>query len=280
MQTMSQKITTIRGLTLRKHIPFNVPEIQDITDVLPKHSIKTWGRLAFTDIKRIVVHHMASEAPLRNQALYHVNAHNWAGIAYKLCISDGVLYQTNDLLSYTTHAKGANTDSIGISVKADLSKRSMTDNERQLLYAGILTLLGIWPNATIVGHNEVSATSCPCTDMNRIRNDIELLEKKIAEQEDYAGSIPAECVRCYAIKERVNELGVRLNDPKWGEAAKMKLEWLYPVMDAVVGEKTPKGVVNRVKDLYNTAIGTGIYSSEGVRKLLLFEPLMKERGLL
>ncbi|UVI31226.1 peptidoglycan recognition protein family protein [Paenibacillus spongiae] len=236
--------------------------------------------MSFTDIKRIVVHHMASEAPLRNQALYHVNSHHWPGIAYKLCVSDGVLYQTNDLLSYTTHAKGANTDSIGIAVKADLSKRPMTETERQLLYAGILTLLEIWPNAAIVGHNEVSATSCPCTDMKVIRSDIELLKKKIAEQEDYAGSVSAECVRCYAIKERVNELGSRLKDPKWGEAAEMKLEWLYPVIDVVGGDKTPLGVVNRVLEIYKTAMGSGVYSSEGVRKLLLFEPLMNERGLL
>lgn len=167
-------------MILREKLPFSLPQIEDITDQLPKHPTKKWGRRKFEEVKRLVVHHMASEAPLVNQAKYHVNSHDWAGIAYNLVVSDGRLFQTNDLLAYTTHAKGANEDSIGIAVLGDLSKRAMTSQERELLYAGILTVKGIWPGIVVVGHNEVSKTACPCTSMNQIRADISALELKMS----------------------------------------------------------------------------------------------------
>lgn len=84
----------------------------------------------------------------------------------------------------------------------------------------------------------------------------------------------------YAIAERIQDLGNKLDDPKWGNNAATKLSWLYPVMDVVTGEQTPRGVVSRVLAIYKTAMGSGQYSPEGVRKLLLFEPIMREKGLL
>lgn len=84
----------------------------------------------------------------------------------------------------------------------------------------------------------------------------------------------------FAIANRINDLGDKLKDDQWGAAAAEKLEWLYPVMDAVGGTKSPDGVKERVLDLYHTALGTGKYEPEAVRKLLLFEPVMKDKGLL
>ena len=161
-------------------LPYNIPPIENIIDQLPKHPTKMWGLRDFDEVKRLIVHHFASEAPLENQARYHINAHNWPGIAYNLAVSGGRLKQTNDLLAYTTHARGANDDSIAIAVHGDLSKREMTSQERELLYAGILLVKHIWPNIEVQGHNEVSATACPCTSMHQIREDIAALELKMS----------------------------------------------------------------------------------------------------
>jgi len=183
-------LTTIRGLTLSEKAQGK--PIIDITDQLPKHPVRRWGPRKESDITRIVVHHMASEAPLVNQAKYHISHHDWPGIAYHLCIVKGQIYQTNDLLSLTSHALGANPSGVGIAVLGDLSKRNMTDEERNALYGAIITVHDMFPNAKIQGHNEASwetakhATSCPCTDMNRIRDDVTQIELKWKQEQSPA----------------------------------------------------------------------------------------------
>jgi len=131
-------------------------------------------------LQGIVVHHAASEAPIRNQALYHVNAHGWPGIAYTWCIQNEQIYQTNWLDDRTTHASGANDISFGICVVGDLSKRAITDFERRAITGLVLMAKEQFPHLWVKGHNQVSKTACPCTDMNRIREDIIKVENEIA----------------------------------------------------------------------------------------------------
>src|SRR5690606_36739366 len=69
---------------------------------------------------------------------------------------------------------------VGIVVNRDLSKGDMTDLERELLYAAILSVKAVLPIKEIKGHNELCPTACPCTSMNRIRSDIAKLENEIA----------------------------------------------------------------------------------------------------
>ncbi|WP_164779652.1 peptidoglycan recognition protein family protein [Paenibacillus kobensis] len=256
-------------------LPYDVPPIEDITDQLPKHPTKTWGRRKFDEVENLIVHHMASEAPLANQAKYHITAHDWPGIAYSLCVDGNRLVQTNDLLAYTTHARGANHNSIGISIRGDLSKRSMTTVERQMLYAGILLVKSIWPNIKIKAHNEVSATSCPCTDINLIRAEVAELALHIEEQQQYEQTLSATRIQAYAAAERVQALYDHYNDPRWSVAAEIKLMWLAEI----TGYNTPKDIAERVLWLYQEAQG-GKFQNEAVRKLLLIADVMKQRGLL
>lgn len=170
----------MRNITAITDLPFNIPPIEDITDSLPKHSTKVYPMRNIEDIDTITVHHMASDAPLINQAAYHVNGRGWAAIGYTLVIYEGRLYQCNDLLAQTNHSAGHNHHSVSISIHGDLSKRPMTSQERELLYAGILTLKYYLPHIKyIAGHNEQGKTSCPCTSMNQIREDIASLEEQI-----------------------------------------------------------------------------------------------------
>lgn len=232
---LSQKAREISG----------VKEIVDITDKLPKNPNKVWPTRPQSQITRIVVHHMASEAPLRNQSLYHINHHGWAGIAYHLCVDGDQLYQTNDILSRTSHAMGANDIGVGISVRADLSKRNMTDSERSALYAGILMLRALFPAAIIQGHNEASLelanhkTSCPCTSMDRIRKDIANMEQPTTP-----------------------ELTEVLDN-----TANAKLAQVY-------------AAYSRFSDLYNVAKVAGPYQDEAIRKIVLVSDMMVSANIL
>lgn len=236
----------MRPLTLSEQAQkINKKEIKDITDTLPKNPNKRWPTRSKDDIKRIVVHHFASEAPIKNQALYHINFHGWAGLAYHLVVVGDQLYQTNDLLSLTSHAKGANDIGVGISVLADLSKRNMTAVERNTLYSGILTLRALFPHAIIQGHNEASwelakhATSCPCTDMNKIRKDVAKLEEPTTP-----------------------ELTDVLDN-----TASAKLAQVY-------------AAYTRFSDLYKTATVAGPYQEEAQRKIALVSDMMVSAGVL
>lgn len=234
--------TIMRNLTRTQKMP-NVGPIIDITDKLPKHPSKQWSRRDPSMVQRIVVHHMASEAPLENQAKYHVNHHQWPGIAYHLCIVKGQIYQTNDLMSLTTHALGANPSGVGIAVLGDLSKRNMTDDERHALYAAILTVKELFPDAKIQGHNEASwetaqhATSCPCTDMDRIRKDIADIESQTALNQALEESVNANTARIFA-------------------------------------------AYTRFSDLYKLATKPGQYQQEAQRKILQIADMMVQAGIL
>lgn len=190
----------MRNIQLTTAITFNLPQIEDITDSLPKK--QTWETLPNKknivrnkwdgtfhtgfrkpeDIDTIAIHHSGPpDGTLESHAGHH--SRKWgAGIAYHIAIDQGRIFQTNDLLSFTFHVGGHNTYTVAIMINADLSQREMTSQERELLYGAILTVKSLLPIKHILGHNEFpeAKTSCPCTSMNQIRNDIASLELNMA----------------------------------------------------------------------------------------------------
>lgn len=219
----------------------NIPQIEDVTDQLPKVPNMTWdtykkkkvvkgvdtgewvtGPRKPEEIDTIVIHHTASDAPLKNQAKYHVDHQKWPGIGYHLAIDEGRIKQCNDLLSMTFHASGNNTYTVSIVVNADLSKREMTSQERELLYAAILTVKRLLPIKHIVGHNELCPTACPCTSMNQIRKDIEYLEMRLVEMQSREYRLQ----KVNAIARRIVDLYKKAEDTsfEYSDVALAKLE--------------------------------------------------------
>lgn len=178
---MTQKLLMLSD-RIRKAL--DLPQIINITEELPHHASKRWPKRSMELLQGITVHHFASEAPIVNQALYHVNAHGWVGLAYTVVIRDGQIYQTNYLDDRTTHASGGNDISWGVCIGGDLSKRSMTDFERRALSGVCIALKELKEGLWVKGHNQISRTSCPCTDMNRIREEIMTAEQEIERAED------------------------------------------------------------------------------------------------
>lgn len=159
----------------------DLPDIVDAIDAMPKGKLYPWPVRSMEQVDTIVVHHMASEAPLINQANYHINGRGWRGIGYHIVIDNNVVKQVNELSHITNHCTNYNTRGIGVSIRGDLSKRTLTDIERKLLNATLVTLKALFPKAEIKAHRELSATSCPCTDINLIREDVFSLEQEVEQ---------------------------------------------------------------------------------------------------
>lgn len=186
----------MRNLQLAPTISSDIPQIIDITDQLPKkmpwealkkkNIIKgVWDSTYSTgfrkpeDITTIIVHH---SGPPNGSLISHANYHasKWgAGIAYHIAIDQGQIKQLNDLRSFTYHAGGNNTYSVGIVVNRDLTGSDLTDQERKLLYAAIMTVKSVLPIKEVLGHREVAPTACPVTSMDRIRKDIFAIEQEL-----------------------------------------------------------------------------------------------------
>jgi hypothetical protein len=172
---------SLRNIQVIPELPYNVKPIIDITDTLPSRTPDTEPYRSPEQITHISVHHSAVEgATIQSYANYHVNTLGWNHIGYHTVVKGDQIYQTNDLLTFSYHTSSNNAYTVAVSVSGDLSKRGLTDDERNCLYATILTYMGIFniPVQNVLGHREYPAnnTSCPCLDMNKLRSDIAQLQ--------------------------------------------------------------------------------------------------------
>lgn len=172
---------------------FKIPQCEWIGDRFIVNPNKPpWPKRAEKDIKYLVVHHSASTGTLESENRYHTQNNNWYKLSYHFSIDRGHIYQINDILDITAHAMGANTNGIGICVNWDLRKRGLTSFEQNSLNGILLTLKGMFPNAEIVGHNEISKrlaghiTECPVIDMKKVRSDFIMAEQDISKSQSKA----------------------------------------------------------------------------------------------
>lgn len=217
----------VQNIPLIQGLPFSVPEIINIADTLVWHKTAKWEQRSIESIRRIIIHHTASESPLWNQSSYHVNTHGWSGLSYHLIISGGRINQVNELEDITFHAASNNMDSVAICIHGDLSKREMTSQERELLYGAIMTVKSLCNIERVLGHNEVNATSCPSTSVNKIREDIARLEMEIERSK----TIEAQIERCFAVKNQSEFMynKAKLNDGD-GVWARTWLDRVHAIM--------------------------------------------------
>lgn len=211
-----------------------IPQVINIIDGLPKHPVKRYPQRNMDSVDTWIFHHSAHYASLKAHAQFHVNSRGWSGIAYSIIISDEQIYQTNYLDVQATHCAGWNHRSMGICINADLSKRSLTPRERELITAVFIALELQFPGRSIKGHIECTGkTSCPCTDMNIIRADFH----SALEKYEYEQTVDKLAVDSYALAMRVKGLVEKL-PTKWGAEAARKLSILgYNLPSEVVGQK-------------------------------------------
>lgn len=127
-------------------------------------------------ITLIVVHCTGTEEgkDVTVQAIrnYHVNHNGWRDIGYHYVIyRDGSLHEGRDVNISGGHARGYNSNSIGIVYvggcpKGHLgqSKDTRTAAQKATLVRLLKDMRRMYPQARIVGHKDLNKTSCPGFD--------------------------------------------------------------------------------------------------------------------
>ena len=134
------------------------------------------------EINKIVVHCSATQEGKNISAATIDKWHKkrgWRGIGYHYVIAlDGSMEYGRPVEQIGAHVKGMNKDSIGIvyigGVEAErgpdgdwVAKDTRTPEQKETLLMLLKVLKKLHPDATIHGHNEFAAKSCPCFDANK-----------------------------------------------------------------------------------------------------------------
>ncbi len=205
----------MRNIGLLPNLPFSVLPIQDITDTLASRLPDPETPRTPDQITHIAIHHSAVEGgTIKGYADYHVNTLKWAHIGYHTVIKGNQIYQTNDMLTFSYHTSSNNHYTVSVSVSGDLSKRPLTDDERNCLYATVLTYMDLFniPVENVLGHNEYPSnnTACPCIDMNQLRQDVKTIQMKMKQQVTWAAKMKN-------VADIVNQINYLTDRMKLGE---------------------------------------------------------------
>lgn len=117
-------------------------------------------------IDKIVIH--CSDTPTGRHVTaseihrWHLN-NGWDGIGYHYVIRvDGVLENGRPDYWIGSHARGHNHNSIGVCL---IGRGEYNDDQWSILDELLRKLLIKYPDAKIIGHNEISQKECPCFDV-------------------------------------------------------------------------------------------------------------------
>lgn len=143
-----------------------------ITSLIDELKGKLYRARKPADVKRIVIHHSASTAPsldyrgyIESIDSYHRNKHKWPRIAYHYVIDPaGTVYKCNPILTKTYHAKGANTDGVGIMLIGNFDEYEPSDASLRSARALVQEIRANMPAVeSVIGHRDVkgSSTACP-----------------------------------------------------------------------------------------------------------------------
>ena len=134
------------------------------------------------EIKKIIVHCSATQEGRDFDAAeinrWHLKK-GWSGIGYHyVVLLDGTIEYGRSIYKQGAHVKGENEGSIGICYIGGvefycgsngkwIAKDTRTPKQKESLLLLLKTLKKMHPEATIHGHNEFAAKSCPCFDANK-----------------------------------------------------------------------------------------------------------------
>tara|TARA_R100000544_G_scaffold23973_2_gene12055 strand:+ start:377 stop:799 length:423 start_codon:yes stop_codon:yes gene_type:complete len=129
----------------------------------------------------IVIHcsatkeHMDVDAALIRK--WHVNENGWRDIGYHYVIRrNGEVEIGRNTADTGAHASGYNHKSIGICVVGGMAEdgsaeNNFTDKQWTALADRVKNTLIDYPNAKVIGHNEISEKECPSFDVQKWKED-------------------------------------------------------------------------------------------------------------
>lgn len=134
----------------------------DVIATLP-HSRKPKQRLT-TAIKRIVIHHTAGNEKSPSVIARAHMAKGEQGCPYHYVIMpNGWVYKCQAVTSITPHARGGNSDGIGVALVGNFMKQPPPTAQLEALRDLIGALWAEYPSLAVVAHRDVkpSKTACP-----------------------------------------------------------------------------------------------------------------------
>ena len=115
--------------------------------------------------KRIILHHAeAVKCTADDIHKWHLN-NGWAGIGYHFFVrKDGSIYRGRPEDTLGSHAKGANSDSIGICAEGSYMSETMPEAQKQAIKELVAHLKSKYGITKIQRHKDVTSTDCPGTN--------------------------------------------------------------------------------------------------------------------
>ena len=115
--------------------------------------------------KRIILHHAeAVKCTADDIHKWHLN-NGWAGIGYHFFVrKDGSIYCGRPEDTLGSHAKGANSDSIGICAEGSYMSETMPEAQKQAIKELVAHLKSKYGITKIQRHKDVTSTDCPGTN--------------------------------------------------------------------------------------------------------------------
>ena len=133
-------------------------------------------------INKIIVHCTATpegrDVSAETIRRWHVQDNGWSDIGYHWVIElDGSLQEGRKEHLNGAHAKGHNTDSVGVvyvgGCDKDMKpKDTRTDAQKEELICILKDLKGRYPKAEIIGHRDVANKACPSFDAKEEYKDL------------------------------------------------------------------------------------------------------------
>tara|TARA_R110000803_G_scaffold173091_1_gene235823 strand:- start:408 stop:818 length:411 start_codon:yes stop_codon:yes gene_type:complete len=104
---------------------------------------------------------------------WHVEERGWSDVGYHYLIRrDGSVETGRDINRPGAHAVGHNSHSIGLAIaggkaRGDESATNFTQAQWNSLEDFVVSLVEQFPDANVIGHNDVSSKDCPTFDVKQ-----------------------------------------------------------------------------------------------------------------
>ena len=108
---------------------------------------------------------------------WHVNGNGWRDIGYhKVIRRNGVVENGRDLRDSGAHAAGYNHKSVGVCLVGGMAddnsaENNFTDQQWTALKSLVREIKAEYPDADVIGHNEISQKECPSFDVQKWKED-------------------------------------------------------------------------------------------------------------
>ena len=205
----------------------------------------TLSRRASTEY--IALHHAeAVECTAKQVDEWH-KSNGWAGIGYHFFVrKDGSIYEGRPLWALGAHVQGKNNVSVGICAEGDYHNKDkvMPDAQKKSIKELIAYLKTLYPDAEIVGHGEIGASSCPGQyyPLEEMKNEWKEDDEVSQEYIDKLDAIDKSLTHLYQTVDEIAERLNKLESPMiYNYVDKNMPDWAHEAVQAAIDKGALQG---------------------------------------